>query len=392
MLLTAKDSSKIKGLDFCKNQSASAQDVTARIFKRQVENKYWNSSRKIIKLSQWPSLVQYSLVIFLCCPNTIHQTETNTRNIFDENVDPSRIDDNQPIELRSPNGVERFLKMSKASKQEEGKYKFKVSPTMIKFSSSTNNHIDRKIIASAPGSESLFRNKESPSTSLTAVNFSDIRYKSSKQMAPAYELWPDTSENKRYVLNPEKFPHNNNYVYSNTNSRIPKFHQDGQSIKSYSPKLHVNLNLKSLRGVLPKPLPVMTSASSNRAIRERSAPVESEDEPLSDKREEEFDLAADKKVNEKADKTNLDQNNSESDWNNLDKLNDDGGADSDGIFTQNPNHRQINFQILDSQQALKRVQRRRLKESQVYPPGDPSRLYADALLVYVKDFNRYIKS
>lgn len=324
----------------------------------------------------------------MCFTDTIHQTETNTEHIFNKKVDHSLSEADQPIELRSSNSVEKFIEMNRATRLEENKYKFKVSPTRIKFSNAGDYGIDRKIKVSILGNEHrLTRNHGLILTNSTTVGFSDKRYKSSKQMAPAYELWPDTSENRRYVLNSEQNSRNNDYADHDTNSlRIHKFHQY-DLLQTYKPKSRVNLNLKSLRGLLPKPLPVVTGSTSYRVLRERSTPGEFEDEPSSGSTREEVDLNSDENIDERSDKANLDQDNSEFESDYISKSNDD-----DKIFTQNPNHRQINFQILDSQQALKSVQRRRLKESQIYPPGDPSRLYADALLVYVKDFNRYIKA
>lgn len=340
-------------------------------------------SIKVINLNKLLSFAQYSLILFLCCSSTIHQTETNTRNIFKNKVDLNWRENNQRlIELRTSRGVEKFQEINSMQTKPEGsKFKFKVSPTRIKFSSA-NDRIERKMI-SIPGNERLSRDHES-SVNRTIVSFSDKRYKSPKQMAPAYEFWPDTNENRRYVISLEESSRNN--YDSVSNSKLSNL--DWNRLDQTYP--NINLDLNSLRGLLPKPLASKASSiSSNRVLRERSTPGgESEDESpdIPNKPEEVVD-SGDENVDEKSDK-NLDRDNSsESDPDYSNKSNDD-----DRIFVQNPNHRHLNFQVFGSQETLKRVQRRKLKESQIYPPGDPNILYADALLVYVKDFNRYIKS
>lgn len=374
---------KVKSSHGCnKNQNSFIRIgiTNHQIFSQSRSSKQrYHFSIKVINLNQLLSFAQYSLILFLCCSSTIHQTETNTRKIFNIKIDSNRRESiQQPIELRTSHGVEKFLETNSVHANLDGsKFKYKVSPTRIKFSSVNDR------IVSIPGSERLSRDYES-SVDRTIVGFSDKRYKSSKQMAPAYEFWPDTSENRRYVINLEE---NSQDSYNSVADLKPfNFHWNRPN-QTYT---NINLNLNSLRGLLPKPLATKASSISlSRVLRERSTPGgESEDElpDVTNKPEEVVD-PEDENVDERSDK-NLDRDNSsESDSDYSNKSNDD-----DRIFIQNLNHRQINFQIFDSQEALKRVRRRRLKESQIYPPGDPNRLYADALLVYVKDFNRYIKS
>lgn len=312
------------------------------------------------------------IILFLCLQNIISQTETNTRSVTNISEYPTKL----PNNFRILNEAESIVKMTRATKPQEEFNKYKVSPTRIRFSSA-NYSINRNAKSNQENESRGQTRYPGLVVNSAAVDFSNKRSKSNKQMAPAYELWPDTSDNANHVLrHGRKFQNNIGPI---PYSRLADYHDNrGQILANAT----ANLNLNSLRGLLPKPLPLVESSANNRVIRVRSTQTQIEDEPDSSRDEGEL---ADENMEERSD-MNVDRDNSE-DKDSLSSQFNDGRT-----YTQSSNHKQINFKVFDSQQASNNLlRRRRLKESQIYPPGDPERLYADALLVYVKDFNQYIR-
>lgn len=84
----------------------------------------------------------------------------------------------------------------------------------------------------------------------------------------------------------------------------------------------------------------------------------------------------------------VDQEN-EPETNTADQNDESDKSDNDDE-PQTPPQQAVNFKSANNSLKLKRVDSK-LERPPIYPPGDADKLYADALLVYVKDFNQYIE-
>lgn len=194
-------------------------------------------------------------------------------------------------------------RVTRARRQVEADAGFKFRPAPLRTRTSSLGRRPIGPIESSRTSSKHAREKPMNST----VNFNHLKSKRHKQMAPAYELWPEDIGER------------------------PKYRVDRGSI----------------RNLLPRPVRLVGSDSQARALTVRSTQPESEDDGEEESEEEE--------------------NNAESE----------------------PEMRdQINLEVFDGSQA--KTESRSWPESPIYPPGDLDRLYSDALLVYVKDFNQYI--
>lgn len=212
---------------------------------------------------------------------------------------------------------------------DENAIKFKISPTRIRLTSvgfRTNKYTNAD-------SNEIINRDNLPNENLKLIDYK--LPKKRRQMAPAYELWPD---------------------YSLESNRMGSLSRSRLGIESHAVPLSLEKQsqyYQASRNMLPNPL--FASESSNRVIIVRST-EEDEDSDKNPHGENEQD-EAEPAENSSSERDPVSQNHS----------------------------------VLDSDDAMERAESRKLEVSQVYPPGDLDRLYSDALLVYVKDFNQYIK-
>lgn len=238
------------------------------------------------------------------------------------------------------------------------------SPTKIRFNNNLKSmKFDEIIRNSREHADNMILNP--------IVSFSHLRPKLAKQMAPAYELWPNLKENNNILSSDSK------KIKSQVEPcNIPKISE--RFAQNSSPPV-----LGRMRNLLPKPVTILSSGTSTRSIKIRSvtnnghnrtdvnnANVEEEEETVDD------------------DNSNNNNNNNDQTGTNENQMANDT-EDSRGV---EPDEQQLpnKFKVFDGKQASVRSESKRFIESPVYPPGDLDRLYSDALLVYVKDFNQFI--
>lgn len=222
-------------------------------------------------------------------------------------------------------------------------------------------------------------------------------------MAPAYEFWPNLESGAKLVIC------NKEVVAKHTSPQHVGDHQRNSSSR----------NLLVSRNLLPKPVLLyagedsrplrhggsvsrsITSANlvgaSSSAVRMKTKLGQSDN----DARENELELEDEAKDVDGGDQeTGTDQANSPDTTNEEDPANESDAMrptatnEEAAPKTNSSDGLRINFKVFDSKQALASAaenRRSRLHVSPIYPPGDLDRLYSDALLVYIKDFNQYIK-
>lgn len=292
---------------------------------------------------------------------SVNLTETNIQIIQKSNYDDEHkhfSDLNSSLNRRILNGT---IQMNIASIRDETNHKFKVSPTRIRFSSAKSGTVNLPIdnTERSSGSQDKMLDHDA------VLSFADKRSKTAKQMAPAYELWPDLKDNVNQLVAVREYP-----SYPPATNHQQQHHKETRLV-SNSPNYSIstNVNLKYLRNLLPKPMSLLSSSTNGRVVRIRSAPAEQSSSTSENKRGQ----------------SGSEDYESEPD-------SDSQSGTEEGETESTPDVK-INFKVYGDEQLVYKElpERRRLKESAIYPPGDLDRLYSDALLVYVKDFNQYIK-
>lgn len=350
---------KIQHLSSHKSSSSSNSDrLTQKLTRNQFIQSIFNLNHSI-----------RIIVIALIFQNLINITETNTQSTANSNSNLLLRKSKFITHLQPTNDNDgiRMVEISGAQRKEETKYKFKVSPTRIRFANARSK------------TQTQDTSKRDKMLSDQLIGFSHLRSKQTRQMArPAYELWLDMNTGSNLVN-----PGNSKILDKKVNLDYPSSVEAIEPTSILSNSSH-RLNLNNMRNLLPKPVMLMSSNSDNRIVKIRSihdSQIDEADDPKGRSESNEDEESSDETGNKEA---NLEQDSAlvdEPDINN----------DLSKSFSKSANHHHINFKTSDSDAAIERAESRRLRASIVYPPGDLDRLYSDALLVYVKDFNQYIK-
>lgn len=334
------------------------------------------------------------LIFALFLQNTINLTETNTQYMYDR--EPRIFKRGSYLSTSDPFLQENTNQDGKTesifTNMKQGHSRSKISPTRIKLTNA-KLMIDRNFFNSNTGRTSRNYSKLHPS-----INSARMKSKHSRQMAPAYELWPEINGGSNLVFLRDR----KNYNLGNVSSSLKLDEEEEYLPRSYRLKSSFRMKSKypkDLRGLLPKPVRFVSSESKNRrTFKTRSIPSDKKRRSALSKREEgqqqpnseEEEEVTGNEVNE------VDENVVENDeMNTSNGQKNDSDRNSDAVVPKtsdvNTIGRRINFKVFDSKQARRAESRRKLQVSPVYPPGDLDRLYSDALLVYIKDFNQFIK-
>lgn len=207
--------------------------------------------------------------------------------------------------------------------------RFKISPTRIRLSSIGSRYL--------PASSHRFIDRTNQPNEDLKKSTEYRLARRRRQMAPAYELWPNINLELNRVRPTAEF--------------IPKFEKQPLSADILNERV---IHPPASRSVLPRPL--FSSESHQRFMRIRSTEEDEDSETSPDNEIKPSDA-------------------------------EDDVEDSTSLKDPSPS----NHVVIASEDATEKLESRKLAVSQVYPPGDLDRLYSDALLVYVKDFNQYIK-
>lgn len=260
------------------------------------------------------------------------------------------------------------------------RFKLKLSPTKIKYLCTKREPI-RKISHTGALNLAVHLPQES------SVNFTYQRSKPDKQMAPAHAVWFDTNSVKRApvrdISGQSTGPAQSLLKYNNTSSLLV---QDESNRDRRIVQHHFNLN--SVRNLLPKPINFITSQSRADTIRIRSIQVDSgELENDSEPHESLKSKTTDTSYSSPQDglDSSYDSSRSGTAEDMPEEQFSNAQEDSESELSD---QNQINFDVLENSPA--QAELRSWSESPIYPPGDLDRLYSDALLIYVKDFNQYI--
>lgn len=299
------------------------------------------------------------VLISVCLLSSINLTEINTQDQF---VPKSMLFLEKFKFSAEANNVSRN-QTSKSSTN-----KTKISPTRIIINNvnlhnynRSNNDAGRK---SRADTDNILMN--------SIVSFSHLKPKLVKQMAPAYELWPNLNDNINVISSLKKS--------KSESCSLPS--EKTTSDTDNLPPLHGNL-----RNLLPKPVTILPSATIKRIVTVRS-------------------VMPDKKVDHNTETTKQTSNKHEDEDETDDAQESEEGTVSnepeslsqrleartdDETYVEDTAGNPINFKAFEDGRVMERAESQKLSYSPVYPPGDLERLYSDALLVYVKDFNQYIK-
>lgn len=274
-----------------------------------------------------------------------------------------------------------------------GNHQLRISPTKIKFSTRSDisgnkiAHVER----SARGPDRI---EGSP------IDFSNVKSNRRPQMAPAYELWLNSNFSrqnpvlmKRNQMTPRIIGVDRSF---SSKLRIKDRITDGMQ-KSLDPMINSEADR---RGALPgkmtyrrdlsaasegisRSVGTKIDTNSNNQVdnSEDLDEVASKDESESDQQDDPTatsDMNENQAANDSADEDEFEQENKSA----------GGGINQGAAFADRVN---LNTAVRLDPSGMVRAESRKLTESPVYPPGDLERLYSDALLVYVKDFNQYIK-
>ena len=262
----------------------------------------------------------------------------------------------------------------------------KVSPTRIRLFNYRNSYSQF-----VSGSERLSRNPDKQSAKLVANQSSKQVLFNGLRQPPAYGLWPQE-------LDPM------NQVLINRGATIVPLEHEIKQADSILIRQGGQTNL-STRNNLPRPMRAdfpsetvykavlvrsvgsgrnlsenwstrhLTKRSRKRTKFKRDGSVQSEDDENSRETKDRPDVEGDIETSG-ADLIEADEKNERQD-------------DDDEVTTKQAAP-SINFETLDDTNVeSKLIPTRSL--SPVYPPGDLDLLYSDALLVYVKDFNQFIR-
>lgn len=323
---------------------------------RSIQNQFKPSRSRVLRLMQNPA---NTLFIILLAQTIIEQTATNIQNVY------------QPEQSVFLNGSDLFVypRLSKNFSdvhldeprlfRREHRSRFKVSPTRIKFSAGNLLTDQRNFFGIGRSSSDNHDSLYNP-----VINFSHLKSKHTKQMAPAYELWPNLQDNQNLVG--KKKAVGQEQVHC----------KEALESKHNAPNLSTHSKSGALRNLLPKPVPLLFSSAPSRIVKVRSISGSASD--IKQKKRESGDEVGG------SDGETGDDSPSE-----LDESDPDSNADTDHP-KMGPGAK-TNFEVSDNFQPLESYERRQVKGTMVYPPGDSERLYSDALLVYVKDFNEFIE-
>lgn len=317
--------------------------------------------------------IVYNLfLISLSAHIIVEQTETNTQNHIKSPEQSVFLSGSElfvyPRTSTNYKGTTNLTENPRLVEREP-KIRFKVSPTRIRFST---NNLSANHLRLLENDQSLSKNPVSPPD--TVISFSHLKKsKLAKQMAPAYEMWPNLKDNLNLVVLKRKKAKTTKELHCRQVAE-PKLN----SLNS----TEINTSSGNLRNLLPKPVPhLLNSASSRTTVRVRS--VNNGDSNIKQNTSESGD----------ADVEDTDESSSE-----LDESEPESSKEADFDINMNSaaNSRsnmklRTNFRLNDDFEPLASFESRDAKETMVYPPGDSERLYSDALLVYVKDFNDFIE-
>lgn len=260
-------------------------------------------------------------------------------------------------------------------RKSDQQFKLKLSPTKIKFLCCREKLSGESLRSSAAGS-SLRLPQES------TVNFTYLKSVNPRRFEPAYEIWFSGASSAS--INQSPVSDHMGVLQSN------KVKPVSERLKTTRVVNH-RLDLNSVRNLLPKPVNLVTSQSRLSGVRTRSV--------QQDQNEPEYDGA----TSESDESEYTEQNDPSQPTSNTESMGDASKLTSVGDVVEYRNDSsspqkesendtsdqdQINFDVLEDGQV--RAESKSWPESPVYPPGDLDRLYSDALLVYVKDFNQYI--
>lgn len=282
---------------------------------------------------------QIFVVIILTIHNVVNLSETDTQLMMTDSIIPE-----------SQLSISPTIRLMNNNIQQDAIRRFKLSPTRIRISSNNNNankiYNQRETITSdnremtaidvAKLTATNQQSKLNPVIDLTNLkrNFQD-------QMAPAYELWPDV----------------------NREDNLVKFKR-----------------LTVFKGSSLLPSPLRTPQSSRRSIRVRSVSASREDNvnTRGNSTGDDYDQSDDSAEPD---------SNDEQDGDQVERSDDDGSN-----VVENAREGDVKYKTSYMEPVLEsKAEPRKLSKSPVYPPGDVDILYSDALLVYVKDFNQFIK-
>lgn len=325
---------------------------------KSTQNQFKPSRSEVLRLMQNSAK---TLFIILLAQTIIEQTATIIQDVY------------QPEQSVFLNGSDLFVYPRLSNKfsdvhvddarlfrREEHRSRFKVSPTRIKFS--TGNLLTNQKDSLGIGRSSL---NNHDSLYNPVISFSHLKSKHTKQMAPAYELWPNLQDDLNLV------------ALGNKKVAVQdRAHCKEASESNYNPSnLSIYSKSGALRNLLPKPVPLLFSSSPSRIVKVRSINGDTSD--IRQKKREDVDDVGGSDGDTGEDSSELDESDP------------DPNTDTNSL-KMGPGTR-TNFEVSDNFQPSEAFERREVKETMVYPPGDSERLYSDALLVYVKDFNEFIE-
>lgn len=321
------------------------------------------------------SIFRRVLVVFVVTMhNIVDLTETNTQ------------DSSSLGSIFSPEQfqISPFIQLMDNDHTRNSKQKFKISPTRIKFSNA------RESIAAIDIPTSLDRLSRDPNRILhPLVGSSNFKSNEREQMAPAYELWPDLNGDENLVkLNQQRafgLNHQNDVENSNLNSYEPAERM------SIAPNTRP---FNSIRDVIPKPVKMAPSEVAYRSIKIRSlsdglSHNDKQNKSRYNKEDDDYEPTTDEEVSNNGEDQSLMPN--EANDNETNEQDNEPDVDIGRRSDNDVNRSHINFKTFGDEHAIEKAESRKLTHSPIYPPGDLDILYSDALLVYVKDFNQYIK-
>ena len=347
------------------------------------------SCERVLEVKRWQNSLCKSMILLISLQNAIDLTETNTQS---NSILALRL----PVDIRASRMKRAEIIIGRSNRADKGDEvlttRLKVSPTRIRFSN-VKSILNNRIYVQDTGRSS----REPDEKADTTVSFSNLKSRTAGQMAPAYELWPDLQGNKNQVtLGENKIPkkHERNFMSSPND-------ENGRNLSG-------QFKLNSMRNLLPKPVAgnFLFGSSQRRHVRIRSVSsprlAESDNgvtKAQAGKVEPEVgDGEGEEEVEEVADQTGAEGPNSdgsltsnEVDSSSARDSEADSSADEDKPQQGGSNVPNINFKLPDKEQNVAVAESKESSKSPVYPPGDLDRLYSDALLIYVKDFNQYIR-
>lgn len=200
------------------------------------------------------------------------------------------------------------------------------------------------------------------------------RQNGKKQMAPAYTIWPSFEVN--HLARVEE-----NSIYKSPSTRVPRGRGQRKVRESSALPIRRVGQGRHSRNVLTDQSLDTRSTMADAAKQDATNQATSDDYESTDGSDSKIDSTPDEAI-----KPGTNDSSDES-------PEEDDTTDIDRIDTSNDDETkrsQIKSFSLSGKAEPLQAETNRMFDSPVYPPGDAERLYSDALLVYVKDFNNNI--